>query len=229
MTDVTAAPISRSWLESLSTGELIKMADNYGIDIPPGLERIFIIEELLEYINTEIPQSENDLEINPAYPETVLLPKQYNISFVEVIIRDPLWVFVFWEIKGHEREIHESSGDFGGYCLRVITLNGTQQGAKENSFTVSVGTEDRARYLGFAEQSSKDSDSYVILLSAIRGEKEVQIASSAPFHMPGIKNNEIIASLNQNPLICISGLQDLSITKNIDRDPRKSFSKNREH
>ena len=224
MTDVAAVPISRSWLESLSTGELIKMADNYGIDIPPGLERIFIIEELLEYANTEVPQPEDDLKINPANPETVLLPKQYNISFIEVIIRDPLWAFVFWEIKSHEREIHESSDDFGGYCLRVITLNRTPPKSNENSFTVLVGAEDRARYLGFAEHSSKDCDSYVILLNAIRGEKEIQIASSVPFNMPTIKDDEIIAGLGQNPLIRLSGLQDLSVTKNIDRDPRKSFA-----
>jgi hypothetical protein len=35
--------LSRQLLESLSTGELIKLADDCGIDIPPGLERIFII------------------------------------------------------------------------------------------------------------------------------------------------------------------------------------------
>ena len=222
-----AVPITRSWLESLSTPELIKMADNYGIDIPPGLERIFIIEELLECANAEIPKTEDEIKINPSYHETALLPKQYNISFIEVIIRDPLWAFVFWEIKSHDRELHEGTDDFGGYCLRIITLDAAQRGSKENSFTVSLGIEDRARYIGFAEQSLQDSNSYVILLNAIRGEKEIQIASSAPFNMPGIKTNGIISNLSQNPLICLSGLQNISIIRNIDRDSRKILSHNR--
>ena len=41
-------PITRSYLETLSSWELVKLSDHYGIDIPPGLDRIFIIEELLE-------------------------------------------------------------------------------------------------------------------------------------------------------------------------------------
>ena len=48
--------ISRTYLESLSTADLISLADEYGIDIPEELNRRFIIGELLEVIedsNTE--------------------------------------------------------------------------------------------------------------------------------------------------------------------------------
>ena len=139
-------PFSRVKLECLSTDELIKLAENIGIDIPVGLERIFIIEELLENADTGEYQASGDLRINPSYSEPVALPKQYNISFIDVIIRDPLWVFVYWEIKGHDREIHENAGDFNGYCLRVIPLNEGESipASKENSFTVSIGKEDSA-------------------------------------------------------------------------------------
>ena len=37
-------PVTRAYLESLTTSDLIKMADNSGIDIPSELDRIFIIE-----------------------------------------------------------------------------------------------------------------------------------------------------------------------------------------
>jgi len=56
MEEVPDVPVSRTWLESLSTAELIKLADSFGIDIPHGLERIFIIEELLEYSNTSVQE-----------------------------------------------------------------------------------------------------------------------------------------------------------------------------
>jgi len=227
-------PVTRSRLDGLSTDELVKLADANGIDIPPGLERIFIIEEILEVINAENEDIEAIAE-NPDYTETALLPKQYNISFIEVIIRDPLWVFVFWEVKGHDKEIHESARDFKGYLLRVIQLDSEGKerkqeslyngSADENSFTVSVGIEDSARYIGFAGHitgglNSQKSGCYAIKLAAIRGDQEVMIASSAPFNMPRAGSNEITADMSRNHLMRLSGVQDLSVTKNTDRQPR---------
>lgn len=208
------APVSRSWLDSLSTDELIKTADTYGIDVPVGLERIFIISEILEAANSEKPFSSEEIKENPSYSETVLLPKQYNISFIEVIIRDPLWVFAFWEIKGHDKEMYGNANDFNGYFLRVIPLNG------EDSFTVSISADDNARYFGFAEHNEQTSDSYVIKLVAVRGETEHQIAVSAPFYLPKLSDNDLIAEISKNPLVRLSGAQDLSITKNTDRQSR---------
>jgi hypothetical protein len=214
--------VSRTWLESLSNGELIKQADNYGIDIPVGLERIFIIEELLEYSNNIEQETKEDLEVNPSYSETALLPKQYNISYLEVIIRDPLWVFVFWEVKSHDRELHENAGDFKGYCLRVIPLNegDTEEKSMENSFTVPVDHNDSARYLGFAEHSSLSQGRYIINLCVIRGDSEVQVVSSAPFYLPRLIENESINSMKENPLARLSGVQDLMTIKATDRQSR---------
>ncbi|MCL2440733.1 MAG: DUF4912 domain-containing protein [Treponema sp.] len=217
-------PVSRQWLESLSTDELIKLADSYGVDIPPELERIFIIEELLEITNTENQEPSEEIKINPSYTESALLPKQYNISFMEVIIRDPLWVFVFWEVKGQERETHENAADFNGYCLKVIPLdeNGAEINSEDNSFTVSVSPNDSARYLGFAEHHShiKTCSGYIIKLAALRGSSEMQITSSAPFFLPRLSENDFIAEMSAKPLLRLSGIQDLQIIKNSDRQSR---------
>jgi len=227
MEDNLQQQISRSWLESLSTGELIRAADTYGIDIPAGLERIFIIEEILESANQDEEQeAKEEIAVNPSYSEAVLLPKQYNISYVEVIIRDPLWAFVFWEIKSHDREQHENAADFNGYCLRVIPMDTESEETdkkakkKDNSFTVSVGAQDSARYLGFAEHPPKKASRYVIKLNVLRGDKELLIASSFPFDLPRLYEKEDIIRLNKNPLIRLSGIQDLSIIKNSVRQPR---------
>jgi len=211
-------PVSRQWLESLSTDELVKLADTYSIDIPPGLERIFTIEEILEASSMDSLPAENEIVENPSYSETALLPKQYSISFLEVIIRDPLWVFVFWEIKTHEREIFEHAKDFNGYFLRVIPYK--DQKPLEDSFTVLINPDDNARYIGFAEQSNHSPDSYVIKLGALRGESEVLITSCEPFCLPRLSDNEDIAEICKNPLIRLSGAQDLIITKNLDRQSR---------
>ena len=231
------APLTRSKLESLSTDELINLADTYGIDIPSGLERIFIIEELLLYSSADKQKITEELEVSPSYHESVLLPKQYNISYIEAIIRDPLWIFVFWEVKGHDREIHENAADFKGYCLRLIPLDneGNEPKSKENAFTVAVNIEDNARYLGItpasfdevsgekkppAENDNPDSNYYIIKLGVIRGSSELHIASSMPFNMPVLSENEKIKALSKKPLIRLSGIEDLSITRNTDRQYR---------
>ena len=222
MEETSGVPFSRHWLESLSTGELVKLAEDIGIDIPPGLERIFIIEELLESSNDGGQEVKDDLEINPSYSESVALPKQYNISYIDVIIRDPLWVFVYWEVKGHDREMHENADNFKGYCLRVMPLDEGEAipKSRENSFTLSVDVEDCARYLGFAEQSLRAAGRYIIKLGAIRGNQEEQIAVSQPFNLPRSIKNDGIYALDQNPLIRLSGVQDFLTIKSTDRQSR---------
>ena len=215
---------SRHRLESLSTGELRKLAEYFGLDIPVGLERIFIIEELLEN-SSAVYETKDDLEINPAWSESVPLPKQYNISYIDVIIRDPLWVFAYWEIKSHDRETHESAKDFKGYFLRIIQFNEGEASpmssvSNENSFMVLIDKDDSARYLGFTEQSLQTADRYIIKLGVIRGEQEWQLAVSQPFSLPRLIENDSIFSLDQNPLIHLSGVQDFTILKSTDRQFR---------
>ena len=47
--------LSRSYLETLSTADLIVLADDFDIDIPDNLNRCFIIGELLE-VSEEVNQ-----------------------------------------------------------------------------------------------------------------------------------------------------------------------------
>jgi len=219
MEDNLQAPVTRHWLESLSTEQLIKLADSNGIDIPPDLERIFIIEEILEVSNVDKQETTDDLEVNHSYSETAALPKQYNISYVDVIIRDPFWVFAFWEIKKHDRESYENTDNFNGYCMRVIPLDkdGKENKSNENSFTVSVEAEDCGRYLGIVEHTVNTPDCYVIQLCVDKGDNLQTIAASQPFYLPKPYNNDIIADMCLNPLIRLSGAKDLAIIKNIDR------------
>jgi len=215
-------PLSRHWLESLSTAELIKLADSYSIDIPPGLERIIIIEELIENSEAEEEPAENELEIAPSWPEPAALPKQYNISYIDVLIRDPLWVFAFWEIRGHEREIHENAVDFKGYCLRVIPLDEeeTIPKSRDNSFTVAVDLNDAGLFIGFTEQSPNSPDRYIIRLGALRGDSEIQIAISRPFKLPRLIDRENYRDPSRHQLILMSGLMDLKTIKTTDRQYR---------
>jgi hypothetical protein len=223
---------ARSYLESLTTRELIRMADREGIDIPPDLERVFIIQELLENDGLESPPEPKEQgRLSP-----VPLPKQYNITYLEVLLRDPLWVFAFWEIKKYDKEFFENSGDFEGYCLRVSSAglalfpgdktSGEKASRLETVFTVSVGVDDTAWYLGFPPQGG---EFYVELCVRLKNSREPgrngngtdillkSLAVSRPFSMPRLFNPPENEEALKNPLIRLSGAEYFSILRNTER------------
>ena len=161
------------FLERLGTDELVKLGEEHGLDIPADLERIFIIEELLYLSRTGIGKGEETEEV---------LTKQQNISMVEVLVRDPLWAFVFWDIRGHDKERYESDEDFSGYYLRAVPLkdeNGQPDLAA--SFIVTVGKNDSAWYLGFPPD---DRRFYKVEICVPNWEDYTVLAVSRPFRMP---------------------------------------------
>jgi hypothetical protein len=219
---VDEALLDRPFLESLTTAELVKLADRAGIDVPPGLERIVIIGALLETVDG----IEEAAEAKPSFlPEekrlpasTAPLPRYYNITYLNVLVRDPLWAFAFWEINAREREIHEKAGDFGGYCLRVepYPLSGARSKAgKDGSFTVQVGTGDSAWYLGF----SSSGGTFRVKLTAIRREQPVVLAVSEIFTLPNLHEplGNRYSKASHNPLLRLSGIDDFTILRDTSR------------
>jgi hypothetical protein len=218
--------LTKTYLDSLTTDELVKMADRFGLDIPPNLERPFIIGELLDTAGDEGGEAaaEAPLAAPGNFPETAELPKQYNITFLEVMIRDPLWAFVFWEIKGHDKDIHERAPDFGGYCLRVIPL-GEKPADKnrEHRFTVPVGMNDTAWYLSFPPAEGR----YQVELCVLREEGEQVLAVSRPFMLPRLLSRPQISpgagfpggieDVYHNPLALLSGAGDFPVIRNAER------------
>jgi hypothetical protein len=199
--------LTRSYLESLSTDELIKFADRYAIDIPPDLERVFIIDELLDADGDYDDAAEDDrFHVTANILEPVPLPRQYNITCLEVMLRDPLWAFVFWEIKGHDKEIYEKAPDFGGYYLKVRNL-----ADRENTFTVSVGPGDTAWYLGFPPAWGR----YEVELCARRDGGDVVLIVSAPFTLP--KLIDPAKTEARDSLITLSGAKDFAVIRSADR------------
>ena len=205
-------------MESLSTTELIKLADSYGLYIPPELDRIFIISELLESTSIDVDdnkkQIKEDIKIDTSRHDTAELPKHYNISYVDFLARDPLWVFVFWEIKEVDREAYEKDPEFNGCCLQIISIN------NENSFTVPVDITDTSRYIGFAELSDSAAGlldkpnlpcSYKIRLEVTCGERVHQIAESRVFYLPRLITNDDLRSMKENPLIRQSGIAEMPV------------------
>ncbi|MDR1374893.1 MAG: DUF4912 domain-containing protein [Treponema sp.] len=224
----------RPYLDSLTTQELGRIADNCGIDIPPNLERIFIIEELLDYARAEEDDPEGEEEGLVEFPdclETAPIPRQYNITFIDVMVRDPLWAFVFWEIKEHDREIFERDPEFSGYFLQIHALGRDNGILKDQSFTVQVDSRDTARYLGFSDyppEGRQGEGFFRIDLYASFGVRSEVLAVSRVFHLPKLPEQVTLTPEGtESPvssLALLSGSNEFRILRNTDRQSYRRFS-----
>jgi len=227
------ASLTRVYLESLSTGELLKLADRFNIDIPAGLERVFIVEALLESAFGDEDRNKTVDDIESDFPGSAALPKQYNISFVDVMIRDPLWAFVFWEIKSHDRELYEGAPDFEGYCLKAVPVRDSSVlrlvGEAEDSFIVPLDLYASGLYLNFPPAEGF----YRLELCALRGGNPATLAVSGSFRLPRLlaePNQSALLSaefqeIYRNSLACLSGARDFPVIRNADRRIRSREAK----
>jgi hypothetical protein len=280
--------LSRSGLESMSTAELVRIADSFGIDIPPGLDRVFVIEELLdisslyeslveegdsfEILTAESPPGGGSalngggLEAVPGalpygagvslpvpvfpaegpvpkdpprstpvtgirkgppgtedFPGSVPIPKQYNITFIEVMIRDPLWAFAFWEIKEHDRETCERTAGFDGYRLRIDPLGEDGTADPLSGFTVPIGPEDTAWYIGFPSENT--GGRFQVELCACLGERIDVLASSRIFTMPRLQERAGLPGQCFSKLALLSGAEDFPILRNPERKVRPRYGR----
>ncbi|MDR2149652.1 MAG: DUF4912 domain-containing protein [Spirochaetaceae bacterium] len=218
----TCSKLTRQYLDHLTTHELLALADLMGLDVPTGLDRIFLIEELItlaqdpssgdDLTETEIEKTKLLKENNP---KAVSLPAQYNITFIHIMIRDPLWVFVFWEVKSHDREMLENNPNFDGYYLKASPI---PVSSEEAVFTITVGTTDNAWYLSFPPEQG----TFQVALCARCGQEEITLIVSDPFTLPNLFDPAHIP--HNNPLIQLSGAEFMPILHKVDRVPRRTRS-----
>ena len=218
------------YLESLSTAELVELAGRNGLDIPPNFERVFVIGELLELglanarwderlreVGDEAawgdPSGEGTIEPREIV-DVAELPEQYGSSYVDVLIRDPLWVFAFWEIRKQGREPQD---DEAGYCLRIVPLRGDDLLADiAASFTVAVGAKDTSLYIGIPDE---DGRCFRIELCVKQGDGQAVLAASHPFRLPRpvAPPDGDPRAVYGNPLAELSGVRCFPLVRSVDR------------
>ncbi len=203
--------LKKSYLESLSTDDLAALAEDLGLDLPHDLNRIFVIQEILEASQQEV-EAEDDIE-DVASVKVEKTPYFYNKTYVEVLLRDPVWAFVFWEIKTQDRQIYEESPGFNGYQLRVVSLY-PGKASDDDSFSIDVDVMDKAWYICFP--SSKGW--FKVELRLKKAKETVLLAESPPFKIPE-NINALLQTVDTHPLapiLLLSGLDQLEITHSSD-------------
>lgn len=141
--------LSRGFLETLSSIELIRLADEYGIDIPDDLSRQFIIGDLIQ-LGEELEQSESAKEsIVLSSDENTMnvntLPKSYNETKVNIVLRNPVSLFVWWDLS--EAVLEKIEESFGTFSLAVYFFEDERDEKLCETFDIRISPEDREQYV----------------------------------------------------------------------------------
>ena len=159
---------SRQTLESMSTSELLKLSVEYGIDFPDDLERCFLIEELLDAQKENTPpvdpndgmliedeSTDDDVVSKKDIPKGKRirrsakserkckylrgdLPLSYNKNTIDAVLRNPAWLFVFWDIKEAVVEALSSDPAFQSLFLHVSFFDSPEDEIHEDFFDLKT-------------------------------------------------------------------------------------------
>ncbi|MDR0706289.1 MAG: DUF4912 domain-containing protein [Treponema sp.] len=216
--DTTIHSFSRTYLESFTSHELLTVAAQLAVDLPQGFsDRTQIICEILDAVDERVrpaavqggerernsagTEAAQDPKSNPFL--TARIPERYNITYIRALVRDPLWFFVFWEVKESLREQLLKTDDFEGFCLRI---NALKKAAVFSSYSVSVENNDKAWYLDFPSEG----DEFFVELCARVGGREDALAKTQSFRQPGILP---AYEGNVSPIAALSGIRELPVLR----------------
>ena len=116
--------LTRAYLETLSFSDLKKLADEYGVDVPEDLDRRFLLSEILEI--AEESRHDKDaamiISLGNDVNQSTNLPDGYNETHISCVLRNPVWIFAFWDISDTDMNMLKALPDYS-LGLRVCILS----------------------------------------------------------------------------------------------------------
>lgn len=208
--------LSKQELESMSTSDLISLADEYGIEIPDNLNRRFIIEELLEtseeLFNSFNSNEKDDVTIDESeneFPDE--LPLSYNDTEINLTMRNPEWIFVFWDISESDFTELKFDENFKNLFLHIAFYDSLDDDEKPlDSIEIKIELETREQYILIPKNKKVLN---VTLVASFENEEPRILASTRRIQIPSvnedIKNMKPGMKLNFPPLVNLSGLKTI--------------------
>lgn len=200
--------ITKTYLESLSSRDLFSLADEYSIDIPESLNRRFIISELLEIADEQNKTLEDDLRDDASvftfYED---LPKNFNETYIGAIMRNPLWCFVYWDIRSSELKDLSQNPSFLGLNLSFVFYNEKLEVAKEG-IELEVNEEKKEQFVLLNAQHA----SFRVHLKTLFSNAEPKIiATTHKITIPHIICAENVSSIDKKvePIVALSGMHEI--------------------
>lgn len=163
-------PVTSEQLISLSLDDLCLLAERMGLDLPPGLERSFVVEEILNALDEDVDERRSagagairiqELKYSGSEPDALRAPNQdppvlerrYNETNLQALVRDPSWAFAFWDISDADRAKLQDGESSAELFLR-ITETGAEA-AKRQFFDIPVSYDDIQWYVNLPRPSAR--------------------------------------------------------------------------
>lgn len=213
--------VSRTYLESLSTADLISLADEYGIDIPENLNRRFIIGELLEAVEDAGIEKKETLQESDTIPEGNELPTTYNETSITAVIRNPAWIYAYWDISVADVETIIQNNHFSSLMLKLCFFSRDNTEKPAEIFEISVNSKDREQYILLPTTSYSLK---IELIAEFKNQVSQVLARSKSIYLPQNLPEINTKTLEQDisPIMELSGFKDL--LKNHYLNHRESFN-----
>ncbi len=161
--------LSKKYLESISTEELLKVAEVYGLYIPNNLDRNFIIQELLDLEDSEDGEEEKEKsstmlsrfieekeveeedfdeeDFDPKSKKSKRMRISYSSTEIHILLRDPMWLFAFWDYSKTEFKGITEDLNFETFILRVFLYKENNKEDPYDFYDIEISPTDRNRYL----------------------------------------------------------------------------------
>ncbi|MCX7787033.1 MAG: DUF4912 domain-containing protein [Spirochaetes bacterium] len=226
--------MNRERLEALTDEALRKLAALEGLDVPDDVERILLIDAILEVL--EEKQEEQELQNNnlmqvsqKKYDLTLLdiestseenietmLPLSYHETKIQFLLRDPYWAYVYWDVKGGSLSALKRELEAENIVLRVLRYRGLPKGEQYSSaevvdsFDIDLGCKDYSWYVNLPVQDTY----YSVALVFTSKQQEFIVSQSDVQYVPPVYSFEELLSspdLKQNSLYLLMELEKLDI------------------
>lgn len=100
----------------------------------------------------------------------------YDSTEICILLRDPIWIFAFWNFNKKEHKKLLRTHGFVSFFLRVLIFEDENNSVCSDYFDIDVKPEDRSRYIHLSFQITTTK---VELKCRYKNGKEIFLTSSA--------------------------------------------------
>jgi uncharacterized protein len=216
--------MTREKLQSLSEEQLKSIAKREGIHNHENGDRDVMIDLILEALEEDRNEREvnnnaamrlehkkydilRDEEVDLLTQDEFPLPDCYTDTRVVLLLRDPLWVYVYWDINKTQLAELKEEPFFEGFFLRVYKFQGEapEKNNIKDFFDIPVEDDDRSWYINLTQTGSD----YCVDLRCKVMHKEYVMALSNAVHSPlgyFSRNQEEFYNDPSTMMLMLSGL-----------------------
>ncbi len=211
--------LTRSYLETLSSNDLIALGDDYGIDIPENLSRRYVITEILDLVGEQVAPDTKGQETSTD-TEILEIPFSYNENKIVAVLRNPAWCYVTWDFNKDELLEAMEDSSFENLVIRLLYYKSATTNDVSETFDIQINATEKEQFILLSSEYA----SFAVSLIVTFDDKAAKVlASSHRVDKPMLAVDISLSGLQKTftPIQTLSGLP--AILKTHYNEHRHSF------